>query len=352
MKYTKKKMSLKKGMSPGTLIYTGHITEQYTSIELIQYNLETLKQIELKNSDDILPLIQNEKVNWINIYGLNDVALIEKVGKDFNLHNLLMEDILSVNALPKAEDFGSHIFFSLKMLKQNNHEIEVEHVSFVLFKDSLLSFQEVTGDVFNVVRERITQAKGRIRAKKSDYLLFILIDVVVDNYFLVLENINDKVQSLETQLLEETDTNIQHAVLQLKKQIIVLRKHINPLRESVRNLQRTDNKLVDSENFKYLNDVADHIHFIIETIDSYRENINSILELQHGMLNSRLNNIMKVLTIISSIFIPLSFIAGVYGMNFENMPELKWQNGYFLVLSVMFIVGILMLIFMVKRKWL
>lgn len=354
MKQRKMKITDTKGLPPGTLIYTGDKSASDCKIELYQYNENEHHFLSAENWNDIQKNLKSDCINWVNVSNLNNIETIEAIGKHFDFHALILEDILAVDFLPKVEDYESYLLFSLKMLTLNKElgSVQVEHVSFILSNNHLVSFQEKSGDVFDTIRDRILSNKGRVRRKKADYLMIILIDVIVDNYYTIIEDLADSIQSLEEELLGKNIDTAERKILKIRKRLMLMRKNISPLKETMRQLLRDEPELIDETTLKYYRDVADHINYVTETIDGYKDNISGLMDLYNSNLNNRLNNIIKVLTIISSIFIPLSFIAGVYGMNFENMPELQWHYGYYIVLSVMGVLGFGMLILMIRKKWL
>lgn len=342
-----------RGLPPGTPVYTGEVSAVSSNIEIFCYNEITYTYHKSTSWNDITSHINPQQISWININSISNTELIEEIGRHFQFHALLLEDIVTVDMLPKLEEYEGYLQFSLKMITLNSQgNVNKEQVSFVLGENYLLSFQENEGDVFNPIRERIIHNKGRVRRKKADYLLMALIDVIVDNYLIVLDELQNKIQLLEEELLGKHIEHAEKHILYLRKQLVSLRKSIFPLRDAMRQLLREEPELIEEVNTKYFRDVLDHIHYTAETLSGFEESINGLMDLYNAIINNRLNNIMKTLTIISSIFIPLSFIAGIYGMNFEYMPELHWKYGYYTVLGVMCMVGIGMMIFMIRKKWL
>jgi magnesium transporter len=343
-----------KGLPPGTPIYTGDVTSTVFRMEIFCYDEYIYERTETTDWDEIKNKINAEKTNWININSISNVELIEKIGAAFNFHALLLEDILTVDMLPKLEQYDDHLLFCLKMLSIDaaSKNIKKEQISFVLGKHYLISFQEYEGDVFLPIRDRIIHNKGRVRRKKADYLLMALIDVVVDNYLPVLEELQQQIELLEEQLLNKKIELSDRKILMMRKQMGSLMKSILPAREAVRQIIREEPDLIEEINMKYYRDIFDHLNYITATLEGFKDDINGLTDLYNATINNRLNNIMKTLTIISSIFIPLSFIAGIYGMNFDYMPELRWQYGYFMALGIMGLVGITMTAFMIRKKWL
>ena len=350
----KKKYSKKIGLPPGTLVYVGKDTEQNSSFDLIEYLNEEYVQKEISSINEIEPCVDNHLNSWINLIGLSNIETISQTGKIFNLHPLLLEDVLNTDHRPKVEEYESQLFCVLKMIKHNaeTNQIEIEQVSLVLGKNYLLSFQERKGDVFEPVRQRIKTGKGLARGKKADYLLYMLIDIIVDNYYVVLEYISERVEELEDEIFNGTKPEQLEEVSKMKKQLIMLRKNLSPLREFISGIINSQNGLIDEKNRPYFQDIHDHVIQLIENLETYREWNNELKDAYLSALSHQMNQVMQVLTIIATIFIPLTFIAGIYGMNFDNMPELHYKYGYQMVWGLMIFVFILMLIYFKRKKWL
>ncbi|MCJ7693106.1 MAG: magnesium/cobalt transporter CorA, partial [Sedimentisphaerales bacterium] len=293
-------------------------------------------------------------VTWINIDGLHDIQVIEKIGKNFDFHPLILEDILNTGQRPKFEDFENYIFIVLKMLTYDDDEetIKSEQVSMILGHNFVISFQEIQGDVFENIRERIRTAKGRIRKMSCDYLLYTLLDAIVDNYFAIMEKFGEKIESLEEQLVSDPDEKILQKIHSMKRELISLRKSVWPLRELVSGLQRSESELISEPTIIYFRDVYDHTIQVIDTVETFRDMVSGMLDIYLSSISNRMNAVMKVLTIIATIFIPLTFVAGIYGMNFKFMPELEWKWGYFIVLIIMAVAAAAMLIYFRRKKWL
>jgi magnesium transporter len=358
-KVAKKHSSLKRqskpaGLPPGTLVYIGEKRVETVRITYFDYDEQNFAEKQVSNIEDCFPFKTTPTVTWINIDGLHDIQIIEKLGREFELHPLLLEDILSTRQRPKAEDFEKYFFIVLKMLHYNDEQqsVESEQVSIVLGNNFVVSFQETVGDVFDQIRDRIRNTKGRIRKMGPDYLAYSLIDAIVDGYFTILEKLGEKIELLEEQLVVEPTERTLHQIHRLKRELIVLRKSVWPLREVISSLQRTESKLISKVTSIYLRDVYDHTIQVIDTIESFRDMATGMVDIYLSSISNRLNAVMKVLTIIATIFIPLTFIAGVYGMNFKDMPELQWRWGYPAVLLVMVLVALVMLIYFRKKKWL
>ncbi len=348
------RISRKSGLSPGTLVHIGDRKIEKPKISIIDFSEKELQEREVKKLEECFPYRDKRTVTWINVDGLHELDLIESLGRHFKIHPLVLEDIVNTGQRPKMEGFEDYLFLVLKMLNydEKTNEIRTEQVSLVIGKYFVISFQEREGDVFNQVRERIRKSKGKIRKRGSDYLAYALMDAVVDNYFIVLEKMGEKTEDLEQELLTKPSSETLQAIHSLKRKLILLRKSVWPLREAVSGLTRGDSKLIKDSTIVYLRDVYDHTIQVIDTIETLRDTVSGMLDTYLSSISNRMNEVMKVLTIIATIFIPLTFIAGIYGMNFEYMPELEWPWGYFAVWGVMILVAITMCIYFKRRGWL
>ena len=354
MTKTNSNNSKKIGLAPGTIVYTGSKKDHQLFIDVFDYNKELIVEKELKSVTEAFSF-ENENTNtWINVNGLNHVDEIEKLGQHYKLHPLIIEDIASTKQRPKVDEYEDYLFIVLKMLYfDGNQDLKIEHISFVLGPNYVLSFQETEGDVFDPIRERLRTGKGRARGLGADYLLYILMDAIVDNYFALIETFGDKIEDLEDKLFDnKTDENITSEIQTLKKEILKIRRAVYPLREVVNKLEKNENEFIQEKTHNYLRDLYDHIIQVSESIDIYREMIWGLMDMYMSTISNKMNEVMKVLTIMASIFIPLTFLAGIYGMNFENIPELKFKNGYFVLLGLMLVVFLGMLYYFRKRKWL
>ncbi len=345
------------GTPPGTLIYTGETTAETPShLSLFEYNEQIVRETPIAKIFDITDFEAENAVTWVNLDGLHDVGLVEQLGEHFAIHPLLLEDILNVEQRPKAEDFDQYLFFTLKALNYNceTRDVEAEQISFVLGQHYLISFQEAeNGDIFEPVRERIRKNKGKLRNAGADYLVYRLLDTVVDNYFDIVDKINERIDILEDAVFKgQEPRTLTLEIQRLKKDLIQLRKSLIPLRQAIEDIQHSQEKLIRPTTLSYFRDVYDHIMQVIEEIESSREILLGVLEMHHANQGNRMNNIMKVLTIVSAIFVPLTFIAGLYGMNFKNMPELEQPYGYYVCLGVMTFIGIAMSFWFWYKKWL
>jgi magnesium transporter len=344
----------KVGLVPGTLVYTGEKKVEKVRIRIIDYDETQLEEQELETVEECFPFKDKPTVSWINIDGLHDVALIEKIGKQFGLHPLILEDIVNTGQRPKLEDFEDHIFIVLKMLYYNKdkNELEAEQVSLIFGENFVISFQERVGDIFDPIRERIRQNKGRVRKAAADYLAYALIDSIVDNYFVVLEQMGERIEDTEQELAANPTLETLQTIRAFKKEMVFLRKSIWPLREVASALERGESSLINESTGIYLRDVYDHTIQIIDTVESYRDMLSGMLDVYLSSISNKMNEVMKVLTIFAAIFIPLTFIAGIYGMNFAFMPELGWRWGYFGALLVMAIVAAVMIVYFKRKRWL
>ncbi|MGB2769274.1 MAG: magnesium/cobalt transporter CorA [Candidatus Zixiibacteriota bacterium] len=350
-----KRVSKTIGLSPGALVHVGKKKIEKVRIRLIDYDEAQLQEKEPKTIEECFPFKDLPTVTWVNIDGLHDVKVMEKVGKHFGLHSLVLEDILNTEQRPKVEDFDDHIFVVLKMLyyDETDGEIRAEQISIILGSNFVLSFQERVGDIFNPLRERIRSAKGRVRKMGPDYLAYNLLDAVVDNYFTVLEKLGEQIEGMEEELVTNPTPETLQKIHNLKREMIFLRKSVWPLREVVSRLERGESKLIHESTGIYLRDVYDHTIQVIDTIETYRDMLSGMLDIYLSSISNRMNQVMKVLTIIATIFIPLTFVAGIYGMNFEYMPELKWHWFYPKAFwLVMLGVAAVMLVYFRRKRWL
>lgn len=342
------------GALPETLTLLGEPKQEQVRMRVIQYDKADVHESEITDIHAVLPLKEDGLVTWINIDGLRDTSIIKAVGDYFNIHPLIQEDIVHNEQRPKMEEFDDHLFIVLKMFTFNNanKHIEAEQLSILLFENCVITFQERTGDVFDLLRDRIRTGKGRIRKSGSDYLAYSLMDAVIDNYFVILEKLGDTADGLEDSMVTSPNSVKLTTVHRLKKDMLFMRKSVWPLRELISAMQRSDSPLIEPSTRPYLQDLYDHTIQIIETIESLRDILMSMLDIYLTSMSHRLNEVMKVLTIIATTFMPLTFISGVYGMNFVFMPELKWHYGYFMALGMMFLTITTMLIFFKRKKWL
>lgn len=321
-------------------------------LEMISFNEKSFSRVENIPIEEVLEKCDKGSINWINVDGLSDTELIKKIGKHFGLHYLLQEDILNTDHRPKLDEYDEHLFLTLKMLyRMEGDEIDYEHISFVLGKDFLLSFQEKEGDIFNTLRDRIKNDTSIFRKRGADYLLYRLVDTIVDSYYTILENIGYKVETLEENISQNPSIDDFREIQELKKEFIYLRKVVYPLREVLNKIIKNESGFIDESSSKYYGDVYDHVIHLIDSLDTYKDITSTLMDLYMNTINYKMNEVMKVLTIISVIFMPLTFIVGVYGMNFDILPELHWQFGYYAVLGFMGLIMGSMIFYFRFKKW-
>jgi len=348
------------GQPPETLIYEGKSRTDKVKITVFDYDENECMEKEVGSIEECFPYKDKPSVTWINVDSIQRIDILEKLSSCYLVHHLVLEDILNINQRPKAEDFGEYIYVAAKMLSfdETGDDIVEEQVSLILGNNFVITFQEEKeGDVFDAIRQRIRTGKGRIRKMKADYLAYALLDAIVDNYFVILERIGEKIELIEESLVLKPDSDIVHSINRTKRHLIFLRKTVWPLREVVRTVTQSDSPLIREETRAYYRNIHDHVIQAVDTIEAFREVASSLLDIYLSSLSHRLNEVMKVLTIIATIFMPLTFLAGIYGMNFNtkasrfNMPELNWLFGYFFALFLMAAVAAGMVIYFKRKKW-
>lgn len=325
-----------------------------TLVTLIQYNDSAYHTEENLSPADVSRKVKADFTNWVDVEITNKV-LVEDTAQFFDIHHLIVEDILNLEHLPKFEAFDNYLFFTVKMLLYNEKRKKVteEHLSIVMGENLIITFQEgLPGDVFDELRNRIALGKGRIRKFGSDYLFYSILDSVVDNYMAIMERLREKIERLESRIIADPSYHVVEEVMEIKKEINVLRKYTLPLRDALNKLRVEGSHFIQKSSVNYFQDVGDHIHFLISSFDTSREMLKDIMDLHNSNLSNETNKVMKTLTVVAAIFIPLTFIAGVYGMNFEHMPELKWQYSYPLLWVFMLLGTVVMVVFMKHKKWL
>ncbi|HPB29974.1 MAG TPA: magnesium/cobalt transporter CorA [Candidatus Sumerlaeota bacterium] len=352
MKRRLKKQSRAGGLPPGTPIFIGDSERVSSIFHVMDYDSRVFSERDIQGVDECLPFRDSSSITWINIDGLTDVPRLERLGPIFGIHPLTIEDMLNTAQRPKTEDFGTYVYIILKMLRILDGNLDIEQVSIILGRNFVITVQEKPGDVFDPIRRRIRENSGRVRAMGPDYLACVLMDSIVDNYFSVLEHYDQKIETLEDDILSDTDRNLIGLLHNLKRELLFIKKSIWPSREALSSLIRSDSNLLNNKITAYLRDVQDHIIQSIDTVETLREVVTSLHDLCLSIISNRMNEVMKVLTIIATIFIPLTFIAGVYGMNFNFMPELHWRWSYPLIWFFMISVAVLMLLWFKRKKWL
>jgi len=346
------KLTSRAGLPPGTLHVRGEPADLTVPVTILDYNAAGFSESPVTDISECILFRDTDTVTWINVDGLGNPKLIEELGKCFGIHPLILEDIFNTSQRPKMEDLDQYIYLNLKVLTylDSHQSIKIEHISMVLGSNFLLSFQEDIGDVFNPVRERIRK-DGRIRKAGPDYLAYSLIDCIVDNYFMVMEKLEEQVENLEEELVTNPTRESLQKINRLKKDMIFLRKSVWPLRELINNLERSESPVIKESTRIYLRDVYDHTVQVIDTLETFRDMVSGMIDIYLSGLSYKMNEIMKVLTLIATIFIPLTFVVGLYGMNFKHMPEIEWEYGYYSVLVVMVVMVVGMLAYYRKKKW-
>jgi len=349
-----RRTSEKVGLPPGELVHVGERMTEATRIAVVDYDETHYEEREAASGEECNVYLGKPTATWVNVDGLHDVRAIADIGSCFGAHPLVLEDIVNTAHRPKVEDLEDYLFIVVKMLDYDKEqdEILVEQVSLLLGRDHLLSFQERRGDVFDPVRERLKNGRGRIRTEGPDYLAYALIDAIVDNYFVVLERLGEQIEDLEEELVARPATETLQKLHRIKRHLIVLRKSVWPLREVVSLLQRGESPLILKGTQIYLRDLYDHTIQVIETVETFRDMVAGMLDIYLSSISNRMNEVMKVLTLIATIFIPLTFLAGIYGMNFAYMPELQWHWSYPVLLTVMVVLGVFMLVVFRRKQWL
>jgi magnesium transporter len=358
------KRSQKVGAPPGTLIHIGEKWEGAPKIWVFDYDDQNFEEKVVERVEDTFPYRDTPAVTWINIDGIHQVDILEKIGEHYGLHPLVLEDILNTDQRPKVEDYGEFLYIVLKMLYADNEaareeeeagamaaEVEAEQVSLVLGRNFVISFQEAEGDLFDPIRERIRKDKGRIRQKKADFLAYVLLDIIVDNYFMVLEKFGERIEILEDYLTNNPTVESLQSLHIMKREMIYLRKSIWPMRDLLGTLTRGQSSLIEPTTQTFLRDVYDHVAQVIDTIETYREMLSGMVETYLTSISNRTNEVMKVLTIIATIFIPLSFVASLFGMNFGFIPLSEWPGGFYLTSLTMLLLGAVMLWYFKSRRW-
>lgn len=348
------KRAKKKGQPPGTAKYTGeHVTNEPV-ITVVNYSKHDFNENIGSHLEDVLPNVAEKGTTWVNVEGLHNSEMIAQLAKKFDIHPLTIEDILNIEQRPKVEEFDNYIFITLKMLLWHTKtaNFSVRQLSIVLGKNFVLSFQELDTELFDNIHQRL---KGNptqpLRQHGSDYLTYRLIDAVIDEYFVVLEALGNQIEKIEEIIIAAPTPANSRTIYRLKRQMLLLRKAIWPMREALSHLMHVEDHLITKYTSLYLRDVYDHTVQAIDSVETFREMLSSMLDMYLSSLTNRMNEIMKTLTIITTIFIPITSIASIYGMNFHYMPELQWRYGYPFALGIMSVIAILMLIYFKRKKW-
>jgi magnesium transporter len=347
------------GASPGTVVHTGPRRVETVIYECFEYGDGAFREQHPADVLECFPFAPPPHITWVNVDGLHEVDRLRAIGERAGLHALVVEDVASTGQRPKVEDYDSQLYIVLRMLSYNDdHQvIEEEQLSLVLGPGFLLSFQEQPGDAFDAVRERLRNGKGSLRSRGADYLAYALIDAVVDHFFVVLEKLADRLEEVETEVIERPTPSSINRIHQLKRELLVMRKAVRPLRDVLNTMIRDDCALVTAPTRLFLRDAYDHTVQVIDTMETMRDLVSGLMDLYLSSVSNRMNEVMKVLTIIATLFIPLTFIAGIYGMNFDpdtspmNMPELRWYWGYPFSLLLMGVTAAGLIAFFKRKGW-
>ena len=342
------------GLPPGSVIFTGHKKIDKVLIEYLQYDSASLSEKSLDNQENIIFYQSpDEQVDWYDIRGLHDTTLLESIGETFSIHPLVLEDIADINQRPKFEDYETGIFIIIRALEFDEKEFKIKTEQLALFfrKGLLFSFQERETDIFAPIRHRIKAKYGKIRSRGADYLAYALLDAVTDNYFHVLDKVEEVIEDIEDGLLNKPDNNLKSRIHNLKKELLIIRKSISPLREAISRFSKSENENIDESTLLYVRDLYDHTIQVMDMVENYRDVINGLQDLYISEISFKMNQVMQVLTVVTTIFVPLSFLTGLYGMNFEYIPELHYQNGYFVLWGSMLLIALGLLYYFKRKNW-
>ena len=350
-----KVVSEKTGMPPGTLIHVGEIHDTVTRVSVIDYSKDTIDERQVGDIEEIQKYNNDDTVSWVTIEGLANVTIIERIGKMFGIHQLVLEDILNTHQRPKFEEYEDYLFIVLKCLVSKHEEFALayEQISIVAFKNTVFMFKEKKDDLFLPVHKRLRTSKGRFRAMAADFLMYTILDTIVDQNFVLIDSLDEAVTSLEVKLLaNEPNQEVLKTIQRLSREVVHIRRFVSPVRELMSEMLRSETGLIQDQTRLYLRDVSDHAIRVIELVESYRELLTGYLDIYISSVSNKTNDVMKVLTVFASIFIPLTFLTGIYGMNFQYMPELKWHWAYPLLWVLFVVVPVLLLVYFKRKKWL
>lgn len=345
----------KAGLPAGTLMHIGTKHQSECKISVIQYNAGTLLRHEISTIPDLQPLQNTELITWVNIDGLSDIGIVEDIGHELNIHPLVLEDILSTHQRPKLEEYENFLYLVIKGISLDQNKIfslQYEQISILLLANYVITFKEKSDTTFDPVYHYLKNRSGRLRLKGSDYLAYVILDTIVDEYFVVEDSLDDVIDSLEDNILLNSNKEILQTIQQIRRSLISMKRNISPLRELLATIQRIDTPLLQEKTLRYFGDVYDHVLRVNDSLESYRERISAMHDIYLSSISNKMNETMKILTIFATIFMPLTFIAGIYGMNFEYMPELKWRWAYPAVWIIFILVSVSLLIYFRKKKWL
>jgi magnesium transporter len=344
----------KRGLPPGSLIHIGHVLEAVTRMSVIDYSKTHLLERQIESLEEILEFRDSDSTTWVIVEGLRDVGIIEKIGLQFGIHPLVLEDILNTHQRPKLEEYDNYLYIVLKSLRPETETFSVnyEQISLVVMENFVFTFKEKTDDLLQPIMQRIRNSKGRIKSQGADYLTYAILDTVVDQNFVLIDALDEMVTTLEDELYSHPTQETLKKIQRIKREVISIRKHVSPVRELMAGLLRSESGLIHADTHIYLRDVSDHTIRVIESVESHRDILSSLVEIYISTVSNRMNEVMKVLTVFASIFIPLTFLTGIYGMNFEFMPELSWRWAYPVLWVVFISISVGLLVYFKRRKWL
>jgi magnesium transporter len=347
-------ISEKTGLPPGSLVHVGHVLEAESRISIVDYSKDNVEQRVVQSIDEIAQYKDSDTVTWIIIEGLTNVEIVESIGNAFNIHSLVLEDILNTHQRPKFEEYDGYLYIVLKSIlpKEATFSVNYEQISILLLKNCVFTFKEKTDDVLLPVIQRIKSSEGRFRSLGTDYLTHAILDTIVDQNFALIDSLDRTVDSIEAELLTSPTSDTLNTIQGIKREIINIRRYVSPLRELLASLLRSESEIIQEKTHIYFRDVLDHTLRATEAIDSYRDILSGLLDIYISSVSNKMNEVMKVLTVFASIFIPLTFIAGIYGMNFEYMPELKWKWAYPTLWLAFITIPAVLLVYFKKKKWL
>tara|TARA_R110002073_G_scaffold313359_1_gene485210 strand:- start:1227 stop:2339 length:1113 start_codon:yes stop_codon:yes gene_type:complete len=344
----------KSGLPPGSLVHIGEKYETECKISVTQYNADKLLHHDIASVSELKQFLDSELITWVNIDGLHDISIVESIGQELSIHPLVLEDILSTHQRPKLEEYDDYFYLAIKSIHvdyKSDFNLQYEQISILLMSNYIITFQEKADDTFNSIHNRLHNQKSHLRRSGSDYLAYVMLDTIVDEYFVVEDRLDEIIDPLEDNLLSHPSVEILRIIQQIRRELIIMKRSISPLRELLTKIQRADTALLQEKTLRYYDDVYDHVLRITESLESYRERIAAMQDIYLSSISNKMNETMKILTIFASIFIPLTFVAGIYGMNFEYMPELKWRWAYPALWIIFITISIGSLIYFKKKKW-
>jgi len=344
----------KTGFPPGSLVHVGDVLESVTRMSVIDYSKEVLEERQIQSLDEILQYKERDSVTWVIIEGLANVGIVEKIGELFGIHPLVLEDILNTHQRPKLEEYDDYLYLVLKSLlpEDGRFSVSYEQISLLVLENFVFTFKEKTDELLYPVLQRIRISNSRFRSLRSDYLMYAILDTVVDQGFILIDALDDAVTSVEDELFASPTQDTLNTIQMLKREVIIIRRNISPIRELMAGLLRSESGLIHEGTYLYFRDVSDHTTRVIESIESYRDILSGMLDIYISSISNKMNEVMKVLTVFASIFIPLTFLAGIYGMNFDYMPELKWKWAYPTLWVAFIAIPAVLLVYFRKKKWL